>query len=62
MNFTHLHLHTDYSALDGLCQTDSLIKRAVELDFNSLAITDHGNIDGVYNFYSQCIKNNSTLR
>ena len=56
--FSHLHLHTDYSALDGLCQVDKLVKRAVELDFKSLAITDHGNIDGAYKFYKECIGNN----
>ena len=40
--FTHLHLHTEYSLLDGACRINKLIDRAVELGQTSIAITDHG--------------------
>ena len=40
--FTHLHLHTEYSLLDGACRLNKLIDRAVELGQTSMAITDHG--------------------
>ena len=42
MSFTHLHLHTEYSLLDGACRLDDLLDRAVELGMDSIAITDHG--------------------
>ncbi|GIW66299.1 MAG: DNA-directed DNA polymerase [Candidatus Parcubacteria bacterium] len=58
MKFTHLHVHTHYSLLDGLAKIDNLIKRAVELGYDSLAITDHGNLYGVIEFYKLCKKNN----
>lgn len=49
--FTHLHVHTEYSLLDGLCRIPQLIARAKELGMNSLALTDHGNMYGVIDFY-----------
>ncbi|MCS7183876.1 MAG: DNA polymerase III subunit alpha [Patescibacteria group bacterium] len=58
MKFTHLHVHTHYSLLDGLAKVDSLVKKAKELNFESLAITDHGNMYGVIEFYKACKKNN----
>jgi DNA polymerase-3 subunit alpha len=45
-NFVHLHVHTDYSLLDGACRIDRLIDRAAELGMTSLAVTDHGNLFG----------------
>ncbi len=54
--FTHLHLHTEYSLLDGACRIKELIKRAKELNMNSLAITDHGSMYGVIEFYKQAKK------
>ena len=42
--FTHLHLHTQFSLLDGACRLGSLVARAKELGMTSLAITDHGKI------------------
>ena len=54
--FTHLHLHTEYSLLDGACRVKELIKRAKELNMDSLAITDHGSMYGVVEFYKQAIK------
>lgn len=55
-DFVHLHLHTEYSLLDGACRIDSLIKRAKELNMHSLAITDHGVMYGVIDFYKACKK------
>ncbi|HIE17829.1 MAG TPA: DNA polymerase III subunit alpha [Dehalococcoidia bacterium] len=49
--FTHLHVHTEYSLLDGLCRIPQLVSRAKELGMNSLAITDHGSMYGVIDFY-----------
>ena len=51
MAFTHLHVHTEYSLLDGSCKIKELIDRAKELGMQSLAITDHGVMYGVIDFY-----------
>ncbi len=53
--FTHLHVHTEFSLLDGLSKIDELVKRAKELGMNSLAITDHGAMYGVIPFYLTCL-------
>src|SRR5579884_255090 len=50
--FVHLHLHTDYSMLDGACDVDKLVKRVHELGMPAVAMTDHGNIFGAVNFYN----------
>ena len=52
MAFTHLHTHTEYSLLDGSSKIDEIIARAKELGMDSLAITDHGVMYGVINFYT----------
>jgi DNA polymerase-3 subunit alpha len=49
--FTHLHVHTEYSLLDGLCRINHVIAKAKELGMTSLAITDHGSMHGVIEFY-----------
>src|SRR4030042_1796228 len=49
--FTHLHVHTEYSLLDGLCRINQVISKAKALGMNSLAITDHGTMHGVIDFY-----------
>ena len=49
--FTHLHVHTEYSLLDGMCRIPELIAKAKELGMDSLAITDHGAMYGVLDFY-----------
>ncbi len=54
MAFTHLHLHTEYSLLDGACRLKPLVQRAKEMGMDSLAITDHGVMYGVVDFYSLC--------
>lgn len=51
MNFTHLHVHTEYSLLDGSSKIKEITKRAAELGMDSLAITDHGVMYGVIDFY-----------
>jgi len=58
MRFVHLHVHTYYSLLDGMCKIDELVKKAKELGYEALAITDHGNMYGVIEFYKKCKKNN----
>jgi DNA polymerase-3 subunit alpha len=50
-NFVHLHVHSDYSLLDGACRIDRLMKRATELGMKALALTDHGNLFGAIDFY-----------
>ncbi|MBQ7739921.1 MAG: DNA polymerase III subunit alpha [Eubacterium sp.] len=54
--FTHLHLHTQFSLLDGACRLGGLVSRAKELGMTSLAITDHGNMYGAVDFYRECKK------
>ena len=49
--FVHLHLHTEYSLLDGACRIDKLIERASALKFPALSITDHGVLYGAIDFY-----------
>ena len=56
MAFTHLHVHTEYSLLDGAARIDKVVARAKELGMNSLAITDHGVMFGVVDFYKECKK------
>lgn len=51
MNFTHLHVHTEYSLLDGSSKISELVEKTKELGMDSIAITDHGNMYGVINFY-----------
>ena len=51
MAFVHLHVHTEYSLLDGACRIGKLVKRAAELGQNAVAITDHGVMYGVIDFY-----------
>ncbi len=48
--FVHLHLHTDYSMLDGACDVEKLCQRVKELGMPAVAMTDHGNIFGVVHF------------
>jgi DNA polymerase-3 subunit alpha len=53
-DFVHLHVHTEFSLLDGLSRIDKLVNRAKELEMPALAITDHGAMFGVMNFYRAC--------
>lgn len=54
--FVHLHVHTEFSLLDGLSKIDKLVARAKDLNMKSLAITDHGAMFGVISFYRACQK------
>ena len=56
MAFTHLHVHTEYSLLDGAARIPDVVARAKELGMDSLAITDHGVMFGVIDFYKECKK------
>lgn len=53
--FVHLHVHSQYSLLDGACRTGDLVRRAVELEQPALAVTDHGSLFGVINFYNKAV-------
>ena len=56
MSFVHLHVHTEYSLLDGACRISRLVSRAKELGQSALAVTDHGVMYGVIDFYRECKK------
>ncbi|HJZ23672.1 MAG TPA: PHP domain-containing protein, partial [Candidatus Babeliales bacterium] len=55
-HFTHLHLHTEYSLLDGAISLDKLVAFGKENNYKALAITDHGNIFGAVKFFQKCKK------
>ena len=54
--FVHLHVHTEYSLLDGASRIDNLVKKAKELNMPAIAITDHGSMYGVIDFYKSAKK------
>ena len=54
MAFAHLHLHTEYSLLDGACRIKKLVKRVKELGMDACAVTDHGVLYGAVEFYQAC--------
>lgn len=54
--FTHLHVHTEYSLLDGACRVHELCKLASQMGMDALAITDHGAMYGVIEFYNACLE------
>lgn len=56
MSFVHLHNHTQYSLLDGACRVDRMVALAKEYGMPAVAITDHGNLYGVIDFYKQARK------
>ena len=56
MSFVHLHVHTEYSLLDGLSKVKDLVKTVKEMGMNSIAITDHGTMYGTIEFYKACKK------
>ena len=55
--FVHLHVHTEYSLLDGLARIKKLVDIVKERGWKSIAITDHGNMHGVLKFFEQCVLN-----
>lgn len=56
-DFVHLHNHSEFSLLDGLSKAQKMVDRVKELGMKAIAITDHGNMYGVINFYKTCIAN-----
>ena len=54
--FVHLHVHTQYSLLDGACRVDELVKKAADFGMPALGMTDHGNMFGAIHFYKACQK------
>src|SRR5574340_1241570 len=54
-NFVHLHVHTEYSMLDGLCKIDELIGQIKKFGQPAIAITDHGVMHGAIEFYNACL-------
>lgn len=56
ISFTHLHVHTQYSLLDGVASVDRLLKKAKEHNMNALAMTDHGNMFGICQFVESAVK------
>lgn len=59
--FTHLHVHSQYSLLDGKASVSGLIDRALELGMRGIALTDHGNMFGIKEFYNAVAKRNAKL-
>ena len=55
--FVHLHLHTNYSILDGMIKIEELVNKVKEQDMPAVAITDHGTISGAIHFYEKCLEN-----
>ncbi|MED4584831.1 DNA polymerase III subunit alpha [Brevibacillus choshinensis] len=55
-SFVHLHVHTEYSLLDGAARIEPLVARAKELGMHALAITDHANLYGAIPFYKACLE------
>ena len=55
-DFVHLHLHTEYSLLDGAISLDNLIKKAIALKMPAVAVTDHGNLFSALDFYLKATK------
>ena len=52
-DFVHLHVHSDYSLLDGNCRLDDLCKHTNNLGMRAVALTDHGNLFGAVSFYKK---------
>src|SRR5579884_2413556 len=55
-DFVHLHLHSEYSLLDGACRIDDIIRKASDLNMGAVGLTDHGVMYGSMEFYAKCKK------
>ena len=55
-DFVHLHVHTEYSLLDGIARVNKLVEITKERGYSAVAITDHGNMYGTLSFYEECVK------
>jgi DNA polymerase-3 subunit alpha len=60
--FVHLHVHTEYSLLDGIARIKKLVKTASEYNMPAVAITDHGNMFGAYKFYKEVMAHNKKIK
>ena len=58
MSFTHLHVHSEYSLLDGACRIENLVARVKELGQRAVAVTDHGSMFGAVAFYKEAVRQN----
>ena len=61
-NFIHLHVHTQYSLLDGQASIPKLVEKAINDGMRGMAITDHGNMMGVKEFFNYVNKRNKALK
>ena len=52
--FVNLHVHSEYSLLDGACRIKDMVSRAKEMGQTALAVTDHGNMFAAVDFYNEC--------
>ena len=55
-NFVHLHVHSEYSLLDGLSKIKNLVRAVKQFDMPAVALTDHGAMYGAIEFYKECTK------
>src|SRR5437667_8270764 len=55
-DFVHLHVHSDFSLLDGAAKLDDLVAKAKSCGQTALALTDHGTLSGIVSFYKECTK------
>ncbi|MBR2266161.1 MAG: PHP domain-containing protein, partial [Paludibacteraceae bacterium] len=58
MSFTHLHVHSQYSVLDGMSKIPDFVSKCLKTDMHALALTDHGNMYGIKEFLDHCKKVN----
>ena len=58
MNFTHLHVHSHYSLLDGLSKVEDIVDKCIATGMNAVALTDHGNMYGIKDLLDYCKKVN----
>jgi DNA polymerase-3 subunit alpha len=61
-NFCHLHCHNEFSYLDGYGNAEQWVRRAKEMGFKYLALTNHGNVDGCLKFQKECEKQGEKSR
>ena len=61
-DFVHLHVHSDYSLLDGACKHDNLLAYASKFGMLAVAVTDHGNLFGAMEFYNKALKTKEGIK
>ena len=62
MNFTHLHVHSHYSVLDGMSKVADLVDKSIRVGMPAIALTDHGNMYGIKELIDCCKKANGKLK